>query len=277
VRSISLKTILKITVLAVTVLLLTAGASFAQEHERERERGAPVSELPAKGVIVNDVSVDTASGFQTLTLHNEGREALKGIELTFSGPFSRSTTRPGTCETILARGPASTCTINIVFQPTTEGAASGSLTINASNGAVTGSPVGLTGNGILRGALSFALVTPAPTGVTLGSLTIPTQNVTAPTLQFGHQTSTVTAQVTLKNSGTAPLVFSNVSFANLDGKIFTQTNNCPVGGAGLAVNATCTLNVTLTPRANATDTHAAVYTFIDNGTGSPQLLDIKGH
>jgi hypothetical protein len=259
-RPISLKSILKTTVLAVTAFLLTASVSLAQ----------------AKAVIVNDVSFDTTSGFQTLTLHNEGRAALNGIELRFSGPFSRSTTKPGTCGTTLAGGLASSCTINVVFQPTTAGAASGSLAIRTRSGTVIGSPVALTGNGILQGAVSFALVTPAPTGVTLGSSNASDHDVKAPTLQFGHQTSTVTAHVTLKNSGTAALVFNNVSFANLDGKIFTETNNCPIGGAGLAVNATCTLNVTLTPRGKARDTRAAAYKFIDNGTGGQQLLDVQG-
>jgi len=270
-RPLSLKTSFKTLVLAITVLLLTAGMSFAQQSGRQ----APGTEPSAKAVIVNDISFDPSSEFQTLTLHNDGRAALSGIELTFSGPFSRLRTRPGTCERTLE--PASTCTINVVFQPTTAGPASGSLAIKLSHdGTVTGSPVSLTGNGILQGAVSFALATPAPTGVALGSSTI--RNVTAPALQFGHQTSSVTAQVTLTNSGTAPLVFNKVSFANLDGKIFTQTNDCPIGGAGLAVNATCTLHVTLTPGAKGKDADTrAAYTFIDNGIGSTQLLGIKGH
>jgi hypothetical protein len=133
--------------------------------------------------------------------------------------------------------------------------------------------VTLGGAGLPPGRLGFTLVTPAPTGVTVGP-----GFLGVPTLQFGTQTTTVTAQVTVSNTaapGGAAVVISNLTFA---GPGYTQTNNCPIGGTGLAVGATCTLTVTFTPPSPAANRPGA-YTFTDNGSGTlfgVQLFGVSG-
>jgi hypothetical protein len=213
----------------------------------------------------------TTSASRQLVLHNTGTAPLTGITLAFSPNFSRPTgLAGGTCLTTLA--PAGTCTINVVFSPNAIAAFTGTLTITGSV-PVTGSPVTLGGTGTQPlGRLGFALVTPAPTGVTLGTV------AGIPTLNFGTPTAAVTAHVTVRNTaaaGSAAVVISNLTFA---GTGYTQTNNCPIGGAGLAVGATCTLNVTFTPPTPAA-TRTGAYVFSDNGSGTilgVQLLAVTG-
>ncbi len=87
-----------------------------------------------------------------MTLHNTGTVDLNNIQVTVTGPFSRSVTSPGTCGgNLLANGArTASCSINIVFNaPATLGAYTGSVTITATSGGspitITNSPVALSG------------------------------------------------------------------------------------------------------------------------------------
>lgn len=93
-----------------------------------------------------NVSVGSSSAAQGLTLSNTGAAALNISSIGITPPFSRPAGGAGgTCGATLAAG--ANCTINLVFTPTTTGAATGRTTITASV-AVTGSPVSLTGTGV---------------------------------------------------------------------------------------------------------------------------------
>jgi hypothetical protein len=94
--------------------------------------------LPFGNQFVNVVSTG-----QTLTLTNSGGGTANNLNVAVTGPFLRN---GGTCGTSLAG--SSNCTIVIQFKPSALGAANGQVTITASNGTVTGSPVSLTGTGI---------------------------------------------------------------------------------------------------------------------------------
>ena len=115
----------------------------------------PLASVAGGPLNFGNVVVGTTSGSQTLTLSNTGTASVTGIALTFSGPFARATVG-GSCGTTLPAG--ANCTINVVFQPTALGPASGSLAI-ASNVAVSGSPVSLSGTGVA--ATISATLTPA--------------------------------------------------------------------------------------------------------------------
>jgi hypothetical protein len=107
----------------------------------------------------------STSAARTLTLSNSGGAGATGIAVavaTTSTPttpnqFGRPTgTAGGTCTgTTLAAG--ASCTINIVFSPTSTGAKTGTVTITA-NVAVAGSPVSLSGTG--AAAVVAATLTP---------------------------------------------------------------------------------------------------------------------
>jgi hypothetical protein len=223
-----------------------------------------------------NVAVGATSTARTVTLSNSGGSTATGIALAFSSPRYARATAGGSCGATLAAG--TNCTINVVFSPTAAGLVSATLTITA-NVAVAGSPVTLTGTGVVPGALSYALTGTNPTGVTIGTATIPTSGATVPSLNFGLQTGAAkVANVSVTNTGGSAVVFSSVTFTNILNTIFTQTNNCPIGGAGLAVGASCTLTVTMTPPTTLTGvTRTSYYTFTDTGTAtSPQTFGVTG-
>jgi hypothetical protein len=96
----------------------------------------------------------TTSAARTLTLTNGTAAGVTGITVTVATTSTPTTpnqfARPGgaaggTCGGTLAAG--ASCTINIVFSPTSAGAKSGTVTIAAS-APVSGSPVVLSGTGV---------------------------------------------------------------------------------------------------------------------------------
>jgi hypothetical protein len=102
--------------------------------------------------------IGSTSAASTLTLSNTGGASATAIAVTVTAPFSRPTgTAGGTCAATLAAN--STCTINVVFAPTSAGASTGTATIAASV-AVTGSPVSLSGTGVA--VTHSASVSPSP-------------------------------------------------------------------------------------------------------------------
>jgi hypothetical protein len=112
----------------------------------------PFASVTGGPLAFGNVAINTISAPQTLTLSNTGAAPLTGITYAFSSAvFSQPAASPGTCGAVLAAGsPAvpTTCTIKVVFSPTALGTANATLTIIAS-AAVTGSPVSLSGVGVL--------------------------------------------------------------------------------------------------------------------------------
>ena len=107
----------------------------------------PVASVTGGPLAFGNVVTGSTSIAQTLTLHNTGTASLTGITLAFSSPRYARAAAGGTCTTTLTVA-TGTCTINVVFAPTATGAVPATLTITA-NVAVTGSPVTLSGTGIV--------------------------------------------------------------------------------------------------------------------------------
>ncbi len=135
---------------------------------------AKFSPAAAAGVFVNPpaisfgtVNVGSPSSSQAVTLINNTKTTLTGIAITFTGADPTDFSQTDTCGTTLAA--TSTCTINVVFTPTTSAAESATLSI-AFTGA-SGSPqtVALSGTGSGSAQPDFTLsVTPSPLSVTAG-------------------------------------------------------------------------------------------------------------
>jgi hypothetical protein len=173
-------------------------------------------------------------------LGNYGALPLTIASVAGSGDFSAQSACPAT----LPAGDG--CDITVTFQPTLNGARSGTLTAN------TGSARGLPTNRLLATAV-------APTvGLstrTLGFGVVATGSTSAP------QTLTVT------NTGDTPLVISAVTIVG----DYAQTNNCV---ASLAPAATCQVSVTFTPH---TDGELDGTLFLtDNAFDSPQRILLVG-
>jgi hypothetical protein len=193
-------------------------------------------------------NVGNTSASQTLTLSNTGGVAATGITAVVTAPFARPAGGAGgSCGANLAAG--STCTINVVFTPTTGTASTGTVTITASV-TVTGSPVSLTGTGV---ALTHtATVSPSPlafgvwpTGVASAVKTLTVSNTGNSPLAGG----------TFTLGGGIPQPFSRVT----TGTFPTGAPNC---GPALAVGASCTIKLVFTPTATGliTRTLAVAYT-----------------
>jgi len=99
--------------------------------------------------------------------------------------------------------------------------------------------------------------------------------VSPTSLNFGTVTvgTTSAAQtVTVTNDTGSTLTFSGVATVGADHGDFGIASNACVGA--LAVNASCAIGVTFTP--SATGLRTANLQISDNGTGSPQLVPLKG-
>ncbi len=93
-------------------------------------------------------------------------------------------------------------------------------------------------------------------------------------LSFGNQMVDVSSSplpITLTNTGTASLSVTNIKISGSNHGDFSQTNNC---GSSLAVNASCTINVTFTP--TKTGSRVSTVSITDNASGSPQSVALAG-
>jgi hypothetical protein len=93
-------------------------------------------------------------------------------------------------------------------------------------------------------------------------------------LSFGNQMVAVSSSplaITLANTGTASLSISNIKISGSNHGDFSQSNNC---GSSLAVNASCTINVTFTP--TKTGSRVSTVSITDNASGSPQSVALAG-
>jgi hypothetical protein len=189
-----------------------------------------------------NVGVGTTSASQTLTLHNTGTTPLTGITLAFSSPrYSRPAgAAGGTCGATLTQV-AGTCTITVVFAPNAAGLVNATLTITG-NVAVAGSPVALSGTGILVGTLSYVSATNATLSTILGARVLNFGTIAAPR-------TARTSVVTVQNTGAVPLSITAETVTNLVGTNFSSASNTCVAASPLPANGTCTVSITYTPAA----------------------------
>lgn len=201
-------------------------------------------QLSASGLAFPTQVVGTTSASQTVYVWNNGTLPLTFSSSTITAGFNISYNAcTGTVN------PGSYCYENVNFQPSVSGAATGSLTINASDPA---SPhvVQLSGTGA-----------------------DPTQTLafSATQLQFPDQTVGYASSyqtVTVYNTGNSPVNFTSVG---ITGDYSIPYNSCSTLQAGSA----CYVNVTFTP--TATGSRAGTVTFTDSATGSPQSVGLSGN
>ncbi|WP_263355069.1 choice-of-anchor D domain-containing protein [Acidicapsa acidisoli] len=200
----------------------------------------------------------TTSAARTLTLHNTGTGTLTGIAIAVTTPFSQS---GGTCGATLNAG--ATCTINIVFSPTTPGAATGNATITG-NVAITGSPVALTGTGVA--VSKTATLTPATHNY--GTIT---RGATQGILCLGANAGPCQA-FTLSNTGNVAMTGITTTVNSAIGTNYYVIAGLTSCGATLNAGTTCNVEVQfrppLTDAANSAQTGSLVIT---NTSGFPTL------
>ena len=230
-----------LSVLVVTVLisLTSCGTGGASSGIKPATQSATI-QLSDSTLTFSSETVNTVSSPQTVTLTNTGTDTISISSITTSGDFSQA----NNCGSSLP--PNTSCSASVTFTPTGDGTRTGSLTIGDN---ARGGPhrIGLSG----IGSAAAATFTPS-------SLTFATQ----------QQNTTSAAQtVTLQNTGNTAMSISSIKISGA----FAQTNNC---GSSLAINASCTINVTFTPTAAGAMT--GNLSVADNAAGSPQQISLAG-
>src|SRR5579884_3757143 len=109
----------------------------------------------------------------------------------------------------------------------------------------------------------------APAPVAPGSVTVQPATLSFVPELTGIQGPAQTA--TVANTGSSPVTINGITISGADSADFVQTNNCP---PSLAVNATCSISVSLLPV--STGLRAATLSISDSATGSPQTVALNG-
>jgi Beta-propeller repeat/Abnormal spindle-like microcephaly-assoc'd, ASPM-SPD-2-Hydin len=195
--------------------------------------------------------VNTPSSPKTVTLFNNSSSLLSNIAVSFAGAnasdFKQGTS---TCGTTLAA--STTCTITVIFTPSTTSSETATLAITDSD---SSSPqtVSLTGTG-----------TAAPATVFLSPATV----------DFGNQTINTTStpqSLTLNNNSAATVTGIAITIGGTSATSFAQTTTC---GTTLAVAASCTISVTFTPK--TASVASATLGVADSDASSPQTAVLTG-
>jgi hypothetical protein len=151
------------------------------------------------------------------------------------------------------------------------GTGASALTIGTASSTPVGSyPVSITGtSSSLSHTNTITLVVATAIGATAASL--------APnSLTFGPQATGTTSSpqsVELTSAGPAALTISGISIAGTNAGDFSQTNTC-ASAPSLAAGASCQISVTFAP--TGLGPRSASLSVIDNATGSPQIVALRG-
>ena len=190
--------------------------------------------------------VSTTSAAQTVTFTNNGSTALSIGGITSSGNFSQT----NNCGTSVAA--KASCTISVKFTPRAVGATTGMLTIKDSDGS-SPQKVALSGTGVAAAKINIQPLSLYFSGHTVGT--------------------TTTLPLTLKNTGTASLTFSQITIGGTNAADFKETSGC---GTSLAVGASCTVSVKFTPSVKGSRTAALSIYDNDGYQNSPQVVSLTG-
>jgi hypothetical protein len=213
----------------------------------------PIASVSPQGLNFGNQNVGTTSASQTVTLKNTGNGILNISSISLAGTTG-DYSQTNNCGSQLtpAGGAKDNCTITVTFSPTAAGSRSDTIQIVDSS-ANSPQSVALSGTGVaVQGTIQFS----------------------SSALSFGNQavgTSSTAKTITLTNSSSAnTLTISSLTI----GSGFKQTNNCPMGPATLAANASCTIQVTFAP--TVAGNAAASLTVTGVAANSPQSVALTG-
>jgi hypothetical protein len=225
-------------------LTIVDGAAFSPQNVGLSGSGtgsvvSPLKFTPTSAKFTSQ-AVGTTSMIKTVSVKNVSANSLTISSIAASGNFSASG-----CVGALAAN--TTCTLSITFSPTISGSIKGAVTINDS-AAVNQQVLGVSGTAVLPVTLSST------------SLTFPAQTV---------GTTSAAQTVTLSNNQNS--VLNGLNIAASGDYAIAAGGSCTTS---VAVNATCTFNVTFSP--NKTGTIKGAVTVTDSAVGSPQIMKLTG-
>jgi hypothetical protein len=212
--------------------------------------GVPVVSLSRTGVTFPPQLINTPNPAEIITLTNTGTATLTISSITLAGTSAAEFSLTNNCGTSLAAG--ASCTISVVFTPTSAGAKSASVSI-ATDAASSPDSVALSGMGITPAALPIF----SPTSLDFGS-----QPIGAPS---------VPTSVMLTNSGASTLNITSVTLTGSNATEFNLINGC---GASLAAGVNCTFSVVFTP--TSAGAKSASVSIATDAASSPDSVPITG-
>jgi hypothetical protein len=191
------------------------------------------------------------SAAQAFSIVNVGNQMLTFTSISIAGTDASSFSETNTCTASLA--PNANCSISITFNPGSAGTFTANLQIADNAG---DSPQTL--------ALSGTAVAPVP------SVTLAPNSLSFSQIAQGATEGPLA--ITVTNNGTGPLHVTSATFGGPNPNDFSQTNTCV--GTPVAVNGTCTINVSFTPIAPGGRT--ATLTINDDAPSGTQSVSLQG-
>jgi hypothetical protein len=211
---------------------------------------APQAVVTPNPIAFGSQTTAVASSPLPVTLSNPGNVPLSVTSIAITGSNANLFTQTNNCGSTVQAG--GSCTISIVFAPTSNGLVTANLSI-ADNAANSPQIVAITGTGTVPQpavSLSSSLASFGP---------VPSGSGAAP------------QQIVLTNSGSASLTLLSIA---VSGAGFGETNNC---GTQLAVSATCSITVTFAPPQAGAATGTVTITDNAQGTtGATQSIALTG-
>jgi Abnormal spindle-like microcephaly-assoc'd, ASPM-SPD-2-Hydin len=167
--------------------------------------------------------LNSASAPMSVKVTNTGVVPLSVSSISLSNTSPHPFSQTNNCGSSVAVN--GSCTINVVFNPSTLGGATATLSI--ATGAGTGTQtVALSGTG------AAPAYTVSPSSLAFGVL--PPNSASAP------------MPVTVTNTGSLALPITSIALSSTSPQPYSQSNNC---GSSVAVGSSCTINVTFDPAA----------------------------
>lgn len=161
-----------------------------------------------------------------------------------------------------------------------QGSGNGFTLLGSNSGVLSGGTSNFTWSNLTPGSKYEWYVTVSnSTGTAVGPLWTFTTTGTSPvtlsptSLTFPSQpvgTTSSSQTVTLTNTSSSALNISNIVASSQ----FGVSDSCPNSPSTLAVNASCSINVTFSP--TATGSQSGTITISDNAAGSPQIITLTG-
>jgi hypothetical protein len=186
---------------------------------------------------------------KAVTFTNTGALPVSISSIAISGQTADFTQTHHTCGSTL--GASASCSISVIFAPTSIGPHSASLMIT-DDAVSSPQSVALSGTGVVPGS-----------NATLGP-----SNLNFSVRPLGTASS---QSVTLANYGTLSLAISGIAIKGADVADFGQINTC---ASSLLSGATCKINVAFKP--SQIGPRTATLSISDNASGSPQTISLHG-
>jgi sugar lactone lactonase YvrE len=195
----------------------------------------------------------TSSAGQVFTITNSGLGAANISSVAIGGADASAFTETTTCGATLA--PNSNCSVTVVFTPN-----AAARTFNASLSVISNDPK----------SPAVATLTGSSPAATAPAIKLTPSSLNFPDTQVGG--ASAAQAVTVANTGTATTNLTSITLGGAGASSFSENSGC---GTTLAVNASCTVNITFIPTA-ANQTFNATLSVVSNDPASPATATLTG-